>query len=118
MRAGRLNRRIILQSPGANRDGSGQDNVTWTTVATVWGAVEPVRGRESADAQKIVSEVDVKIIIRHRTDVLPSWRARLSDSATSPATTRTFRIIDVIKPRDGRSVIELMCEEYPLGEGD
>jgi SPP1 family predicted phage head-tail adaptor len=118
MRAGRLDRRVELQKPTASLASSGQDQISWVTVATVWAAVEPIRGRETFDAQKIASEVDVKILIRHRSDVLPTWRVRLNDTVTSPVTVRIFRIIDVVNPFDARSELQLMCAEFPIGEGN
>lgn len=44
--AGKLNRRIQLQSRTRSRDGQGGITETWTTYSTVWASMRPIRGDE------------------------------------------------------------------------
>ena len=101
--AGRLDKRVTLQSATSARDGHGQPIATWTTVATVWAAVEPIRGREYFSAQQVSAETTHRVTIRWRSGVSPQWRVVFGD--------RTFRIESVINPRERNERLELMCVE-------
>lgn len=62
--AGRLDKRLELQEPVVLRGLSGEDRVQWTTRATVWAAIEPVRGREYVVQDQVRSDIDTMIRIR------------------------------------------------------
>ena len=74
MQAGRLRHRLILQSKAETRDSYGATLITWDTVATVWGAIEPLSGKEYFAQQEVQSESKVRIVLRYYSGVLPSWR--------------------------------------------
>ena len=74
MQAGRLRHRLILQSKAETRDSYGATLITWDTVTTVWGAIEPLSGKEYFAQQEVQSESKVRIVIRYYSGVLPSWR--------------------------------------------
>ena len=101
--AGRLNKRITLQSATTARDGHGQPVETWAAVATVWAAIEPIRGREYFAAQQFSAETTHRVTIRYRSGVSPQWRVVFGS--------RTFRIESVINPLEKNERIELMCVE-------
>lgn len=64
MQAGKLIHRIQIQEPSDSRDAHGGITRTWSTVATVWGRIEPLSGRELFEAQKVESQARVKISLR------------------------------------------------------
>ena len=101
--AGRLNKRVTLQSATLARDGHGQAIETWSNVATVWAAIEPIRGREYFAAQQVSAETTHRVTIRHRSGVSPQWRVVFGS--------RTFRIESVINPLEKNERLELMCVE-------
>mgnify|MGYP001599371197 CR=1 FL=1 len=101
--AGRLNKRITLQSATLARDGHGQPIETWADVATMWAAVEPIRGREYFAAQQVSAETTHRVTLRHRAGVSPQMRVAFGS--------RTFRIESVIDPLEKNERIELMCVE-------
>lgn len=72
MIAGRLRHRIEIWRAPAGRDSFGQPNATPVLVATARAAVEPLRGREYFAAEQVNAEVDTRIRLRYRGDVLPS----------------------------------------------
>lgn len=74
MDIGKLDQRITLQSRSVAADAAGQDTITWTDVATVWAQVQAVRGREFFAAAQVQQEQTLKVRIRYRADVLPTWR--------------------------------------------
>jgi SPP1 family predicted phage head-tail adaptor len=71
---GELTERVTLQSRSTAQDAYGQATITWTDVATVWARVRPVSGREFFAAAQVQQEQTVKVLVRYRTDVLPTWR--------------------------------------------
>ena len=73
--AGRLRHRILIEEYVLDLDSngeviqdpeSGQTFGTWTEVATVWAAIEPLSTREFIAAQAVQSQMTARIIIRHR----------------------------------------------------
>lgn len=106
MQAGRLRRRIVIKQPVEARNGFGDVITTWSTVATVWGSVEPLRGREYMLGQQVQAETTVRIRMRYRSDVLPSWR--VVEGA------HVYDIKDIVyDPR--RREMDLMCADTVQG---
>lgn len=101
--AGRLDKRITIQSATSARDGSGQPILTWSDWAVVWAAVEPIRGREYFAAQQVSAETTHRVTIRYRSGVSPQMRVVFNG--------RTFRIEAVIDPQEHHERLELMCVE-------
>lgn len=52
MEAGKLRDRIELQRASVAIDSHGDQVKTWATLATVWGSVEPLSGREFLQASQ------------------------------------------------------------------
>jgi len=102
MNPGRLNRRVTLQSQTVSRDAVGQAKSVWTDAATVWAAVLPLRGKEYFESAKVNSEITVRIIIRYRADVKPSWRAIAGGDS--------YDIVEIINPAAGNIELQLLCK--------
>ncbi len=77
MRAGRLSRRIAIQSVVETLDGYGEPIKAWTTVYTVYAEVTPLRGDERALNQQLVSRADTKFRIRYNSDMTITEKHRL-----------------------------------------
>ena len=104
MRAGLLRHRIEIQSPIPGQDSyGGYDETTWTYVATVWAAIEPLKGKEYWDAQQVNAESDIRVRIRYRPGISPENRIL--------AGSRVLNIQSVIQPLEGGREIQLLCRE-------
>jgi len=103
--ASRLNKRItILRKPlPEDQDDSGQPLDDWIPVATVWAAIEPLRGREFFAAQAVNAEVTTRIRIRYRSDVDRKMIARHKDAE--------FEILYTINPEFRNVELQLMSKE-------
>ena len=101
--AGWLRHRITIQDKSVARNAYGEEVITWTEVATVWAAVWPIRGREYMEAQQQQADVTHRVMIRYRTDVVPTMRITWGS--------RTFMIESVIEVRSARRDMELICRE-------
>lgn len=103
MRAGELRHRITLRIATVSQDDCGQPVQTWTDHATVWAAVEPLRGREYFESQQQQAEVTTRIRIRYRAKVSPVMRVKWG--------VRIYKIEAVIDPDERHQELQLMCAE-------
>ena len=107
MRAGPLRERLALQTNAPSQDSYGQPLESWSTTATVWGAVESASGTERAmtsQEQVVIGEAVFRIRIRWRGSV--SVKQRLVWTVRS----RTFEI-EAVLDGSGREEIVLLCRE-------
>lgn len=108
MNIGRLRHRVTLQRFGSAPDGAGGYEETWATFATVYAAVEPLRGREFMEAQQTENEVTTRIRIRPKDGIRPDMRVRYKD--------KTYRIETIINIEERNREMQLMCVEV-AGDG-
>jgi SPP1 family predicted phage head-tail adaptor len=103
MRAGRLRHRITIQEKSVSRNTYGEEQISWVDVATVWGAVEPLRGDEFIESARAGAEVTTRIVIRYRSGIQPEMRVVYGSHVYD-----VVAVIDV----DGRGrELQLMCRE-------
>ena len=104
MRAGALRESVTIQSKSVSRDSYGAETVSWTTHATVWAAIEPLRGQEYLEARRMEAEVDVRIRIRYLSTVTSSMRVSWGS--------RIFQIVSPpIHVQERQRETQLMCRE-------
>ena len=72
--AGKLDRRVTLQTNSPSQDTTGQPIESWSEIDVVWAEVVPLRGRVLLAAQQVNAEVTAKFLIRYRSDVGPADR--------------------------------------------
>lgn len=105
MRSGRLRHRVTIQSPVVAVNGYGERIVTWSTVAVVWGAVEPLRGREFFEAEQVQAEISHRVVLRYRSGINSTMRLL--------HLTRVLHIQQVIDVDERHREMQLMCREMP-----
>ncbi len=103
VKAGALRHRVTLQTVGETPDGGGGFTAAWTDGATVWAAIEPLRGRERLHAQQLETPVTHRVTIRHRDGVTAKMRIKFG--------TRILNIRAVVNPSERNRTLELLCEE-------
>ncbi len=75
MRSGRLDRRIIIeQNTNTSPNTHGDVVPSWSTLATVWAEIKPIRVNERFQGQQELAQAEYKIYIRYRTDLDPKMR--------------------------------------------
>lgn len=79
MRAGTLNKRLIIESRDEQDDETGEPIVTWNNFAQVWAAIEPGKGREFVSEAQPHAQGDLTIRIRYLPGVREKMRARWGD---------------------------------------
>lgn len=65
MRAGRLRHRVAIQAATAGKGTLGGVTRTWSTVATVWAGIEPLKGAERIAADTVQAQLSCRIVLRY-----------------------------------------------------
>lgn len=101
MQAGKLNRRVTIESQGTTQDEFGGVSSGWTTVAEVWAAIAPKSGRELVAAKAAASEVSTTVSIRYRAGITPAMRVNYGG--------KFYNITAVIDRDDAHKYLDLEC---------
>ena len=66
---GQLDRRLVIQQVSVVQNSFGEEDETWTTLATVFGQRRDVTGREIFTGGRDQAEGLTRFVIRYRSDV-------------------------------------------------
>lgn len=103
MNAGPLNQRVTIERFTTTTDPDyGTVIETWTTLAEVWAAVEPLNGREYFTATMALSEVTTRIRLRYRPGL--TVLDRIAHAGVR------HNIQAIINPRSANRELVLMCK--------
>jgi SPP1 family predicted phage head-tail adaptor len=103
MRAGDLRHRVAIQTASESADTLGEMTKSWSTVATVWAALWPLRGAEREEAGQIKAQVSHRMRLRYNATLTGKHRLLLG--------TRVFNIGSVINFDERRHELELLVKE-------
>lgn len=103
MDIGRTNKRITFYRYEEKENVLLQKEQVLTAVKTVWASVEPTRGREYQEAQRIRPELTFKITIRYFNNITPDMYIKFKE--------RTFEIVSIINVREKNEMLEIVCTE-------
>ena len=104
--SGNYNKRFALKKPvEGTPSATGERTTTWSEVASFWGSLWPVRGREYYEAQQIQSEVTHVIRCWYRSDV------EFSTERALWLGTRRFDILSAIDIDEAHRELELRVVE-------
>ena len=107
LNAGKLNRRITLQQPGGTRDAVGERATTWTDVASVWAAVQPLSTSQLAAAAQLQTDASIRVTLR--------WSPAVAAVAADWRVLFGIRVLVIAAPPrnidEGNIMIELLCSE-------
>lgn len=105
--AGRLRHRVILQSPAGSADAYGERVTTWTDVATVWAAIDPLTLSQTLQGGQEQAGITHRITIRYSATVAAcaaDWRVKFG--------TRVLPLIGPPRnPGERNEVLELLVGE-------
>lgn len=106
VKAEQLRTRITFQSPTVTPDGGGAQVANWENVAinpTVWARWINAHGQEMVINQSLQSNQRATVTIRHRMDVLTSWRILRDDGSY-------WQILSLDEIRGHKRWIEMVVE--------
>jgi len=99
----KLRNRVIMQQNQPTINAFGEETEQWVDIATVWAAVEPIKGREFFAAQKENAETTVIISIRYRKGISSDMRILFDN--------KIFEINVIIDPDERHAELQIMCRE-------
>lgn len=95
--------RVDLQHRTATVGEMGERTWTYSSYATQWASIEPLRGRELEFAQQIEAVVDVQIGIRHNANLINTDRIVWGS--------RRFEIEAILNQQERNREMTLLCKE-------
>ena len=103
--AARMRQRVTIEQPSESSDGAGGAVISWTSVATVWAEVMPLRSGnvEVLFAGQLEARGTHRITIRYRDDVDTSMRVSYAG--------RVFNIRRIHNVSEANVMLELLVEE-------
>lgn len=78
--AGKLDKRITLQSSSKTKSATGKITITWSDMGAVWCQFVDSRGREFMAARQVNSKITHVLKVRYRSDVTSEWRAKFGSA--------------------------------------
>lgn len=103
-----LRTRLSLLAPQISVDAIGGENVTFATVATLWGALLPFNGKQQFEGLQFQEAVSTLIVTRWRTDIAGGMR--LVPTAQNGAM-QTFLVHAVFDPDMKHRFVYCLCED-------
>lgn len=103
MDIGRANKRIVFCRYAEETNELKQTEQALKPLKTVWASVEPMRGKEYQEAQRIRPELTYKITTRYHRGITPDMVIKYKD--------KCFQIISVINIRESNEMLEIICME-------
>ena len=87
MKIGSLKHRITFKERQASQNGYGEE-MTWSTVTTLWASAEPILGNEYFAAERMNTKVQIKFRCRYFTALNEKLRIEFDG--------QTYEILDAI----------------------
>lgn len=103
MDIGRTNKRVTFCRYEERKNELLQSEQVLIEKMTVWASVEPTRGREYQEAQRIRPELTYKITTRYHAGITPDMFIKFKE--------RYFQIISIINVRERNEMLEIVCTE-------
>ena len=103
MDIGRTNKRITFCKYAEEQNALLQTEQVLKPVKTVWASVEPTRGREYQEAQRVRPELTYKITTRYHKEITPDMLIKFKD--------RYFQKVSIINVRERNEMLEIICTE-------
>lgn len=103
MDIGRTNKRIAFCRYEEKENELIQTEQALIEVKKAWASVEPTRGREYQEAQRIRPELTYKITTRYHKGITTDMFIRFKN--------RYFQIVSIINVRERNEMLEIICTE-------
>lgn len=98
-----LQERLTIQQPVDIADGMGGVTRSWQDVATVWGNLTPLTGRESVNADRLEAAVTHRVVLRYQSGITSAMRLSFAG--------RVFNIRSVMNWQEESLFLVLLVEE-------
>jgi SPP1 family predicted phage head-tail adaptor len=111
MQAGKLNRRISIQSQTTAQDAMGQEFQAWSEVWPCWASIEIQNSQLLYSTAEFVSKVTTRITFRYTTSVqiLPNMRIVFTEQSTGIV--HTYEIQALVNDKQADRQLMALCYE-------
>lgn len=105
MQAGKLREQVAIQQKSVVRDAFGAEQITWSTVATVWANVRSTDGTEQVESavDQVVATISHSVLIRYRSGLSPAMRLVWRGKALA--------ILSIVESDNRQRQLILKCSE-------
>jgi SPP1 family predicted phage head-tail adaptor len=113
MQAGKLNRRISIQSRSASQDSFGQQLQTWDTIYSCWASIDIQASQLLYSTAEFMDKTTYRITMRWTSSVVITAKQRVIYKEPTTGVVHTFEIIAPLNTKAGNTELVLLC--YELG---
>lgn len=116
MQAGKLNRRIQIQSQSTTQDGFGQPVQTWTTQYTCWASIDIQASQLIYSTAEFISKVTHRITMRWTSSVVIKPNMRIVYTEPTTGVVHTYEIQALLNDQQRNRQLIAMCYELAAQE--
>ncbi|MGF7180390.1 phage head closure protein [Tunturiibacter psychrotolerans] len=116
MNAGKLNRRIQIQTQTTTQDALGQQLQTWSTAYSCWASIDIQASQLLYSTAEFISKVTYRITLRWTSSVIFAASQRIVYTEPTTGVVHTYEIQAVLNDKAGNRQVILMCYELEGSE--
>ncbi len=111
MQAGKLNRRIQIQTQTAAQDAFGQPLKAWSTAYECWAAIDIQKSALTYSTSEFISKVTYRITMRWTTSIVVAAGQRVTYTEPITGIIHTYEIEAALNDQTGNRMLTLLCYE-------
>jgi head-tail adaptor len=108
--AGKLRKRVQIQSSTETIDGVNQRNPSWSTIDTRWMSIDPASGQHFTATDEIRALTTHKVVLRYYQGLKVTHRFFYVDPA-DPDNPRIFSILSILDEGEMHVKHTVLCQE-------
>jgi SPP1 family predicted phage head-tail adaptor len=116
MQAGKLNRRIQVQSQTTAQDDFGQEQQTWTTQYTCWASIDIQASQLIYSTAEFMSKVTHRITMRWTSSTVIQPNMRIVYTEATTGVVHTYEIQALLNDKQSNRQLIAMCYELAAQE--
>ncbi len=111
MDAGKLNRRVQIQTQSTTQDSFGQQLQTWTTAYTCWASIDVQASQLVYATAEFIEKVTHRITCRWTYSFVFTPKQRIVYTEARTGVTHTYEIEAVLNDKQANVSVTLLCYE-------
>ncbi len=116
MNAGKLNRRIQIQTQSTERDAAGGPIQSWNTTYSCWASIDIQNSALLYETAEFMTKVTYRITLRWTSSVIISAKQRIVYTEPTTGVVHTYEIIAPLNTKAGNRELVLLCYELEVQE--
>jgi SPP1 family predicted phage head-tail adaptor len=116
MLAGKLNRRVSIQTQATTQDVYGQEQQVWTTIYTCWASISIQNSQLLYETAEFMSKTVVRIEMRWTSSVVIEANMRVIYTEPTTGVVHTYNIETPINTAQGNRELVILAYELKIQE--